>query len=75
MIINNSHVFFMPHFGLTISGTILVGEHIGAKHIAKAKRFHNILQVMGFIQSLVLGLVFLTLRFQIAEFYTNIVDL
>ena len=30
VVINNSHVFFMPHFGLNIAANILIGELIGA---------------------------------------------
>ena len=31
VIINNSHVFFMPHFGICIAANIIIGEHIGAR--------------------------------------------
>jgi MATE family multidrug resistance protein len=31
IIINNSHVFFMPHFGNQIAAIVLIGQNIGAR--------------------------------------------
>jgi MATE family multidrug resistance protein len=75
IIINNSHVFFMPHFGLCISATILTGKYIGAQDIPMAKLYHRTLQIMGAIQSLILGSIIFLFRRQIAEFYTSLTDL
>jgi len=75
IIINNSHVFFMPHFGICIAANILIGEHIGARKVQKAKLYHKMLHLLGGLQSVILATFLFTMRVPISQFYTNIPDL
>lgn len=74
-VINNSHVFFMPHFGLQISACILVGEEIGAQRISRAKKYHKVLEMVALFWSNVQAVFIFFARYHIAEFYTNIPEL
>ncbi len=60
IVLNNSNIFFMPHCGNQIAAIVLIGENIGAQHIARAKLYHNVLEVMGSLYSFILaGLIVL----------------
>lgn len=75
IVINNSNIFFMPHAGNQIASIVLIGENIGAQHIARAKLYHNVLEVMGSIYSIVLSCVIVFFGPFLAGIYTSIPSL
>ena len=62
----------MPHFGLQIASIVLIGQNIGAQHIARARRYHNIIQLMGTFQSVFLACSIFLFGGHLAAFFTSL---
>lgn len=62
----------MPLLGLQFSTTALIGKCIGELNVPAAKRNLHLIQAIGFIVGLCIGLIYLLFWPYIVEIYSNI---
>lgn len=75
IILNTLYVFFCITIGIQTTAYTLVGREIGAKNVAGAKRYRDLIILIGITLALAEGLTLYLFRGMIARVFTNIEEL
>ncbi len=75
IVMNNGHLFYMPHAAYMVSSEILIGTCIGAQNTAEGKHILKIFNYLACGTCVLLGFFLYIFSDILAAFYTNIPDL
>ena len=68
-------LIYSPFVGFQTAGSVIIGNCIGAMHVKLAKMYQKIIQLIGFLLSLMIGITVFIFSEFIARYYTNLEDL
>jgi MATE family multidrug resistance protein len=68
-------ILFSPFVGFQAAGSVIIGNCIGAMQIEMAKMYQKMIQLIGFIFSIIDGLIVYIFSVYITEYYTNIEEI